>query len=500
MRILFKILFFALIAFNLVLSSWSVLHTDIAFHTDIARDFWLLREVDTKKVVLIGPKSSTGLFHGPLWLYLNYPAYKIGHGNPVVVGWYWIFLIIIFLFTSFYIAKKLFDTTTAYFFTLMLSVYMVFHANALYNPHGALFFTPAYFFSFIKYLETHKRKFLLLHILVSAFLIEFQLAVGLPLTLLSFLYIVIHSFRTNTKKNILYLSLILIPLSNFILFDIRHEFLLLKTALGFLSTHSGGKTFDYLLYLPKRIEMMIGGVEILRRDPGNRNLILFSTLIAFLIFQIKDKKNRRIYFSFLYFYYGFFILSLINKGDVLYFYFYPLFPLCFLVFSSFITSRFKKIFVAVFFIVLLMNEQNAINDIQEWTNSMGRSMYSWKFLYTLSQKVYVGDEKELGYFVYSPDVVGHEAQYAMYYAGVQSNKTFFRSQKKKITYLVIAPPPRNNPYMKDEWWRINQVGIESQPVSTTNFENGYKIEKYELTDEDIKISFDPNIDPGIFFR
>src|SRR5688572_10815215 len=84
------VLFFILL--NILLSSWYVLHNDLVFNSDIARDFLLFEEISQKKIVLIGPRASgiPGLFHGPLWLYVNYPAYIIGQGNPVVVGWWWV--------------------------------------------------------------------------------------------------------------------------------------------------------------------------------------------------------------------------------------------------------------------------------------------------------------------------------------------------------------------------------------------------------------------------
>ena len=92
------ILFGLLVLANLFLAAWHFLHQDLVFSADIARDFSLFREIDRKKIILIGPRSSvSGLFHGPLWLYLNYPAYLIGQGNPVVVGWLQIALELSFL-------------------------------------------------------------------------------------------------------------------------------------------------------------------------------------------------------------------------------------------------------------------------------------------------------------------------------------------------------------------------------------------------------------------
>ncbi|MEK7450632.1 MAG: hypothetical protein AAB662_01690, partial [Patescibacteria group bacterium] len=93
MKKLLYFFLFLLTLSNVYLSSSLVRHGEVNFPSDVARDFLLFAEMDQKKIVFIGPRSSTNnLFHGPLWTYMNYPAYVIGNGNPVVVAWFWIFL------------------------------------------------------------------------------------------------------------------------------------------------------------------------------------------------------------------------------------------------------------------------------------------------------------------------------------------------------------------------------------------------------------------------
>lgn len=502
MKRLFQILFFITVFFLLILSSWYVLHGDIEFPSDIARDFHLLQELDQKKIVLIGPRSSTGLFHGPLWLYLNYPAYLVGDGNPVIVGWYWIVLTIVFLISSFFIAKKLFNDTTAYFFVLMLAVYMSFHTRGMFNPHGAMLLLPAFLFFFIQYVETSRLKYLLIHLFLTGLIIQFQMAIGLPFLILSFLYLVYFTFQKRTKLHLFSFFLIIIPLINFPVFDIRNDFLLSKLTLRFLSSSGEIAIVDLLSILYDRIKLMLSGVELLRRDPGYRNLGLFITLLGFILLQIKDKKYRRIYLSFLYFYVGFFFVSLLNnKGPILYFYFFPLFPLVFLIFSSFVTSRYKKAFTVLFFTILTVNIFTAIDDVKQSAEIIGKSEYSWKFLQTTAKKIFQGRDKEFGYFVYAPDSFAYEPKYAMLYmAKSYPEKKAFYFQKKPVTYLFVAPPPPDNPHMKDDFWRMEQVKMDGKPTRTEKFGNGYKIERYELTQEEIVVPFDPSIDPGIHFR
>jgi len=54
--------------------------------------------------------------------------------------------------------------------------------------------------------------------------------------------------------------------------------------------------------------------------------------------------------------------------------------------------------------------------------------------------------------------------------------------------------------MEDQWWITNQLKIKSDPVFVKNYDNGYKLEKYLLTDAETKVPFDFGIDPGLHFR
>ena len=99
---------------NIYFISYPLLQGEVHFFNDVARDFLLLREIDAKKIMLIGPRSNvSGLFHGQLWSYLNYPVYKIASGNPVVLGWYWMVLGIIALGLAGVGVKKIFGILPA---------------------------------------------------------------------------------------------------------------------------------------------------------------------------------------------------------------------------------------------------------------------------------------------------------------------------------------------------------------------------------------------------
>ncbi len=483
---------------------WYVFNGEAILSSDIARDFLLYSEITQKKIILIGPKSSVmGIFHGPLWLYLNYPAYALGGGNPVVIEAFWIFLTFLFIYSCYFVGKNLFDKNTGYLFSAMVALYMFFHINQFYNPMGAMFLIPINFYFFIKYLQTYKKKFIIAYFLLLGLIIQFELAIGIPFLILSILYLFIKLIRSKYRKHLLAIFLVMIPLLNYVVFDIRHEFLLTNSILRYLSPESGDSIkYNYLYMLYDRLKLMITNVEILRSDPGNRNLLTGLIFIFFLVLQFRNKKYKQIYFLFLYFYVGFYALTFINKGPVLYFYMFPLFPFVFLIFSSFITSKYKRVFLAIFIIVYCINLTTLFKDIKIFTNTyLGKSETSWKFLSTMANSLYQGPEEGFGYFVYTPDIIAYGPKYALFYEEKRhKNKKPVYFEKKKITYIVVAPPAKDNPYLSYEWWKEQRLNIKKDPIKTITFSNGYRIEKYELNNREVSESFDKGIDPGLSFR
>lgn len=494
---LFFLIFLILVIFNLFLASWYVLNGDIVFNADIARDFHLLREIDRKKFMLIGPRtSSSGLFHGPLWHYLNYPAYLLGNGNPVVVGWGWILMIVLFLVTSFIVADKLFNRATAYLYILLVSVYLVFHARGMSHHQGVFFLLPLFFFLLAKYLETNKINYLISHVLIGGLLIQFEISIGIPYVILSFALLTYLICKRENKKHLLALFLILLPLSNYLVFELRHGFPITNSVKRFLLSHVTDESFSYQSIIKNRLSLIPTGLELPRENPHNIRLFFNLSFAIFIFLQIKHKIHKAKYLLFLYFYFGFFALSFINVGPILYFHLYPQFSLAFLIFASLITSKYQKVFIIIFTLVFILNFSTAISNVKNSERDIGKNAESWKFLFNFSKKIFEQPGDSFGYFVFSPDAFGYQPKYAMFYTASLYPKKAFSLEKKPITYILAAP----HPFMKDEWWVKNQVNIKVEPEWTIKNENGYIIRKYLLDKEQINIPFDPAIDPGIHFR
>lgn len=502
-----KISALLLVLINLVLASWYIVHGDIVFNADIARDFLLLDEILLKKFILIGPRASglPGLFHGPLWLYLNFPAYFLGDGNPIFVGWFWVFLTIIFLSSGFIVARKLFNESAAYIYVVLLSAYMIDHTKGLFNPDGALFLLPVFYYLFIRYKETRHIKYLLLHLFVAGLIVQFQMAVGIPLLILSTIYILYIIYKNKKFTHILIFSILAIPFSTFIAFDIRHDFQQIKSI---VRVYSAPKGLD-IAALAETIEqrsshLMTGGLQLFSGPLDILNIII-PLILGFIIFlKIKPLKKtyKSKYFILLYFYLGFYILSVIHSGSLLYHYWFPLASLTLLIFSTFVMFVDKRVYYPILALAVCFNLFNGIQKVHDASkNIIGKKFDSWSFQHNMAQTIFKDGENEFGYFAYAPDVYAYGPKYSLSYTrSLYPTKNVSSFEKKRITYLTLEPPPSYRPELTDKYWKENQIGIKGKPVKTIKFPNGYQIEKYILTDQEVQKPIDPTLDTGVHFR
>ncbi len=497
-RFLFP-LFLLIVGITLFFASWSVLHGDINFISDVARDMFLFEEILEKKLILIGPRASVGgLFHGPLWSYLTLPGFLLGNGNPVVVGWYWIGLITLTLAAWYIVFKRMFGSIAAMCSVLYASLYFVFHSNSLFNPDGALFLIPIFFYTVVRYEETVNINYLLGSILLLGAIIQFQMAIGVPFLILLLPIALYIAIREKKLTHMLTFLLIPILLSNFLLFDLRHEHILVNNTLRHLGTHDSTSTMASLL--SDRITYLYSRIEFLRFGPPNGQIYASFLFATFLFIQIVQNVHRKKYLLFLYFLLGYFALSLLNRYNLLTHYVSPLVPFIFLMFGSLATSKFPKVFFVLFAIMYGLNIVGAKNYIQSLNRFIGYDQYSWKALHEATSTLVKGEEGEFGYFVYAPDIVGYGPRYAMHYANRMNGNHGRAFEKKPVTYLFIEPAARNNAFTSKDKWKRDQIHITSTPTLERTFYNGYSFERHELTEDEQKQPFDPGVNPGLHYR
>lgn len=493
-------LFFILILINFLFGSWPLLvKKNITFHTDIARDFSLLEDIiKSRRPTLIGPRAGgiSGVFHGPLWLYLNLPPFILGDGNPVIVGYFWIVLAIFAVFLLFISSKKIFNKKTAFFASALYSSVVTRHIPSLFNSFGALIFTPLFFLFFYEYVKTKKTRFLYLCLFFLGVLVQFQVGYGGVLLLLTFIYFSFKFLKERNYFNFSSFFVLVIPLSTFILFELRHNFFQIRSVISyFYHKQIAGEPlfFDWLFSRLRGI--FFDGINLMPHGYyWNFPITLLLIMLFFKVLVDKRLKNRQAYLHFYYLYLGFWLMIFFYKGIVWGFFYWGFLPLVIMIFSSLHKIFDKKIFLTLYLIVYLSNLFYGFLIAKNFTDQ-------WQLYYEMAKKIYHdATEKEFGYFVFSPDLYGYSGRYALSYTQKEyPNKKGIAYEKRRETYLLIEPPPDDRPWLKGEWWIKNQVKINKKPIKVFSF-GKYRIEKYTLNENEIKIPADSNLIKDTHFR
>ena len=496
------LILFLITLYGLYLSSSLVRLGEVNFFNDVARDFLLLEELDEKKIVLIGPRSNTnGLFHGPLWTYLSYPAYIVGNGNPIVVAWFWIVIAGVFLMSSFYMVKKLLGTLPALVFTTLTSIQMAPHINGVFHSEATFFFIPMLFFTICMYIQSKKKLYLALHFLALSILIQLEVGVGIQFLILSVTLTIWFIYRHKLWNHLFVFSLVPIFLSNLIIFDLRNN---LRMAKALFST---GGTLNFFVPFKSWIENRINNTASLQLFNNSENnvfiyMVFIIVMIATILLIKNNGKYRHIYLLFLLYYFGYMILSFFNKGTILFHHVYLLIPLTCLWLVSFLAFKYYKIlFILLIGIILYLNFTFATGYIASRRPLIGIDYNSWKSLSDVAKEVIDWQKgEEFGYFVFAPDAFAYQPRYAMNYHFKTSKAKAFEYTKKPVTYVIAAPPPGDDPYMTHVWWRKVPVRISSEPAKVKKFPSGFTIEKFNLTSDEQLVPHDRNIELRIHFR
>lgn len=482
MNKLFTLIFWISLGVSILTAFWFILHGAIYFHTDIARDFLLVEDIAVnKKFTLIGPHSGgiEGVFHGPAWLYLHVPAFVIGRGNPIIVGWFWAFLIMTSIGIVYWTAKKLADTKTAMIAAAIYALIISESASNLFNPFGAVLLSPLFFYFLISYFQKNSFIHLLISLFFIGLIIQFQMAWGVPILILT-IPLLFHHFLI--KKMLIHISsfaILLIPLSTFIVFDIRHQFLQFKSVLQYV-THTSIQT--------------------------NRLIFTPLTYIYFLIFivlaiYVRAKKIRLalplvfiIYFSV-----GYFVLTLFYKGTIWGYYLTPFIPLLCIAIGFVFKYIQKKLLMPLFILIvtplLFMNIKNLyVHNDSYFKNNTS----FWQFYLNQAKIIYSDAESEFGWYVYSADQYGYSPKYAMHYVQRSNSKKGYSFEKKKVTYLIITPS--TNRYTNAQDWKKDKVRIARKPDKTFIFQGGMYVEKYVLSEEELKVPSASDLIQDLTFR
>ena len=306
-------------------------------------------------------------------------------------------------------------------------------------------------------------------------------------------------------RHILAFLIVLLPLSTFILFDIKHQFIQSKAVLSYISgrENTGKVDSKFIDLVDDRVRRAFADVPHFITGGKWFLMIPFLFLISGAIGKIlgkKDKNEKSIYGLFLYFYFGYWFLTLFFKGQIWGYYYWPFLSVMVILFVSLHRYVDKKLFGFVFVGAIILNFISGFGQNIRSNEFFKEDGGSWSFYERVASDVYKDAGSDFGYFIFNPDQFGYSARYAFHYKQQGYKDVSAHSfEKKKITYLVITPS--ENPFLSVDGWKAGQVKLEKKPVKIKKYKDGVSVEKYELTPEEIAVPPDPNmIGATLLFR
>lgn len=450
---------------------------NLLFHTDIARDFYLMKDIwDNKHLTLIGARAGglTGWFHGPLWLYINLPAYILSHGNPVITSWFWFKLHLITCGIVFIVSKKIFNDKIAFFSLLIYSSITILDVHSYINPQGALIIFPIFFYFYWKYKKSNHILNLIISLFLIGLIIQFQIALGAPILILTFIDNVLLTIKDKKISRFLAYLILLIPLSTYILFELRHNFIQIKSIVNLTKPLENFNLIEKIKLMPVWLWL--------------------SILLIFI------KKKSLATNLFLFFYIGFWLITILFNIKVMSYYYFPFLPILVIIFVSIISKFNKYLFLLLICLAIIPKWSNAIKDNLKYSTDINKQDWStWNSVKTAANWTLDNCGPNSGYFVYTADLYGYNLRYAMDFQSTKRNIPVVSDTKKKITCLLIGPNVKENPYGSDNW-KSGDIKISGKKIDDIEYGNGIKIEKYELTEKDINIKSNPFLIKDTFFR
>lgn len=498
----------ALIAVNILLSAWWFLHGDIHYDIDISRDFLVMGEmIKNKQLTLIGPHSGVvgGVFHGPAWYYLNLPAFFIGQGNPMFMAWFWWGLSVLTSVIVGWVGYKLFNPKTGFLAALLYSANSILNPSIglkqFFNPYGAVMLSPLFFYFFIKYLKVKKPIDLLIAFFLLGFIIQFQMAFGIPVLAVIVVFLAYFLFKRKRLKHWFIFPVILLPLSTFILFDLRHDFLQTKSLLNFIfNTHQSGAVNLAQFLLSKLKATFTDSYFLLTQD----NIVfawIYSLLFIVLFLTVKAIRRSIIYRFFIFLYFGYWIITFWFKGDMGT-YHWPFLPLIIILFAGLVNYLPKRIFGLIFIPLLLWNVGIGLAYIKDFKSDITeRGINSWAYNQLVAETVFKDAAGEdFGYFIFTPDRWVYNQWYALEFIQQKYPKVHaYPFAKKRLTYLIIVDPPKDRFDIDSNGWKISHLKIK-KPASWSKKIDVISIQKYWLTDQEQALPVDPYLLNSTFFR
>lgn len=456
------------------------INSNFLFAFDQGDDALIIKRIiETKRPSLIGPVTGVpGFFVGPIYYYLIILPYLLGGGNPMWPITFLIFLGVVGIVICGLMIKEK-KRWLGFLICLFLLTFNYSHiqfSRWLSNPNPIFILAPLYYYALFLYLTSKKRvRVLKLDLIyITGFLLglvlqtEFANAVFfIPTTVL----ILLVGKKLNLKDLIKFSFGFLIAVSPLIVFNLRHDFIMVKAIKSHLAKpHESVPLINILRARPSDYLRILTFFVV----PKNKWLFVILSF-SLLVYLWKKRFWQDVKLVILFFW---FITPLImflfyqsNKG-VIWDYYLISQPFPFLMLLSlFLRDFIKKFRPIVVPLIVLFLVFFAIVNIKEWLilQSPGANSLSYGKKLKAIDKIYqIANSEPFELEIFVPNLQPHGYYYLFEWYGAKKYDFTpkFEGGNQKLLFFIIETSDSDINQYWQKWW-YNQREDVGKIIKTT---------------------------------
>lgn len=266
------------------------------FNMDNARDMVDVREmVVLKKLRLIAHTSSIeGVFYGPAWYYLSSIPFILTDGDPYGSI---ILVTVLWFIGGFFLLKIV--SRFGFFWVLLTGILWIasdfINLATLYafNPNPVILLAPLFFYLLEKYINSKKLIYSCLTWFLGGVFFNFQMNFSVFIPLIIVVIISLYNRSLLRTKNFwIGFILFLLPIMPQVLFDIKHQFIMTKSLVRFITVSNqqiDNSFFQHSYSVVNQFYQVISGTFM--NQKLLTNLLIFLITYYFIISFKKKKKD-----------------------------------------------------------------------------------------------------------------------------------------------------------------------------------------------------------------
>lgn len=475
-----------------------VLNGNPVFGFDQGRDYLAVKSIVVDhKHTLIGSELGAGsagisyLFHGPFYYYLLTIPFLIFGGNPS--GGVALMFLISFasVFLSLIIAQKIFNNRFLGILVGLLvavSPPLITQARFIWNSYPSTFFILLSFY--FTYLLTQKKYiYTFLAAFFAGFVYNFEFAIAIPLSLTIFIYS-LFIFKRNLSYYLVLISGFIVSYSPMLMFEARHNFQGIRSALLYSSGHAG--IIDSIIqmqpffadHLNSFINNFLSTFIIVF---GEIKVFVFPVFLLIVVYLLISEKNRDVKKFMI------FLLSLIPvsflvfmnlKNSVWDYYLVHLhvayiFMLAYVVYASYKQKRYE-LFILFIVIILALFIHSSVSAYKTTIYDLGDYGGTAKLKGKVDAIDYIYKDvnsKAFSLFVFSPPIYIYPYDYIVWWYGKQKYK-YLPGNEKSGTFYLLIEPDHDKPWTYKGW--METVIRSGKVVWTKELPSGFIVQKRTL--------------------